>query len=85
MSTSAVATVQIVDNCGNAIASARVTGAFSGSAAGGGTKTTDAAGTATFTSGTTGGPGSRYRFCVSDVSGTLSYDSSSNVESCDDL
>ncbi|MFO8008211.1 MAG: hypothetical protein R6V05_10795, partial [Candidatus Brocadiia bacterium] len=77
------AEVVIVDNLGAAVQDATVSGTFSGDVTGSGSDATDANGLAVIESGTANGITS-VTFCVDDVThATLTYDSTSNVETCD--
>jgi len=77
----AAATVTIVDNLGNPVAGAGVTGTFSGDVSGTSTVTTNASGVAVFTAG----PAKvrAFGFCVDNVThATLPYNSADNVQTC---
>ena len=76
------ATVQVVDDLGNPVAGATVTGTFSGTFNETGTGTTDGAGSVTLTtSGSSKGTIS-LDFCVDDVSAGLPYDAAANTATC---
>lgn len=81
----AIATVTIVDENGNPVSGATVTGTFSGAASGTKSGTTDASGEVTLKVNTQGSVGT-FTFCVDNVvlSG-WTYDSAANVEDCDTL
>lgn len=80
--TDAIADVTIVDENGAPVAGADVTGTFSGDVSGTQTVTTDASGVASFKITITGSISS-FTFCVDNVTGSLTYNSSANVETCD--
>jgi hypothetical protein len=76
--------ILIVDNLGNPVAGATVTGSFSGAFSGTKSGVTDAAGRAVITSDTTAPNPAKFTFCVSNVThGTLTYNASANVKTCD--
>jgi hypothetical protein len=76
-------TVTVLDNCGNVIANADVTGTFTGDYDETLVASTDAAGVAVFTT-TTQIKKPSYTFCVDGIShATLTYDSNDDVETCD--
>lgn len=78
------ATVTIVDDQGDPVAGAVVTGTFSGDIGGSDSATTGADGVAELACPDNGKPTISFTFCVDGVSGSgLSYDSASNVETCD--
>jgi len=74
-----------MDDLGNAVAGAAVTGTFSGGINESGTASTGGSGTASITSEDTKKGGLSFTFCVTGVSAGLTYDSDSNVETCDSL
>jgi len=77
----AVATVTIVDNLGNPVSSATVSGTFTGDVSGSDSAVTGGSGTATLTAG----PAKirTFGFCVDNVThGSLTYDSGSNAQTC---
>ncbi len=77
------ATVAIEDNLGNAVASASVTGTFTGDYSETHMGVTDAGGSVTLVTNATQKGGVSFTFCVDDVThGTLSYDPASNVQDC---
>jgi hypothetical protein len=76
------AVVTIQDDLGNPVASAVVTGTFSGDFVETLTATTDSNGIATFTT-TEAGRRLSFGFCVDDVAGPLPYLPDDNVETCD--
>ncbi|MBY6210352.1 family 16 glycosylhydrolase [Microbulbifer agarilyticus] len=79
---SGTATVTVLDDLGNPVSGATVTGDFSGTWSESASAVTDANGVATLvTSGTAKG-GVTVNFCVSDVSGTLAFDPASSVNVC---
>jgi beta-glucanase (GH16 family) len=82
--TQAIARVTVVDGMGRAVAGATVLGAWSGAiTSGDGSRSTDAAGLATFYSARSRTPG-LVGFCVTGLSGSgLTYDAGANLESCD--
>jgi hypothetical protein len=81
--TDAVATVTIVDSSGNPVSGATVTGTFSGDASGTDSGDTNASGVATLKI-TVQGSISTFSFCVDNVAlSGWTYDSGSNVETCD--
>ena len=82
--TDAIAEVTIVDENGAPVSGANVTGTFSGDVSGTQTQTTDATGVATLKITITGSISS-FGFCVDNVTGSLTYNSSANVETCDSL
>ncbi len=82
--TDAIAKVTIVDENGDPVAGADVTGTYSGDVTGTRTETTDSNGLASFKIQITGSISS-FSFCVDNVTGSLTYDSSANVETCDSL
>ena len=76
-------TVTIFDNCGNPVPDAEVTGTFSGDFNETGIGVTDANGTAIIYT-TSGYKKASYTFCVDKVvNGSLTYDPTDNVETCD--
>jgi len=79
------AQVSVMDDLGNAVAGAAVTGTFSGGINESGTASTGGSGTASITSEDTKKGGLSFTFCVTGVSAGLTYDSDSNVETCDSL
>lgn len=80
----AMAEVTIVDENGDPVAGADVTGTFSGDVSGTQTQTTDASGVASFKISVTATVSS-FTFCVDNVTGSLTYNSSANVETCDSI
>ncbi len=78
------ADVTVVDNLGNPVSGANVTGTFTGDYNESDTQTTNAGGVAVFiTSGTARG-GINFQFCVDNVThATLPYVPEDNVETCD--
>jgi len=80
----AIAEVTIVDENGAPVSGANVTGTFTGDVSGTQTQTTDATGVATLKITITGSISS-FGFCVDNVTGSLTYNSSANVETCDSL
>jgi len=80
------ATVTVVDDLGNPVAGAQVTGTFSGSFNETVSGTTGAAGTVTVTTTATLGGTVSFTFCVDNVvHSTLPYDPAANAETCDSL
>jgi hypothetical protein len=73
------ATVTIVDENGNPVAGATVTGTFGGDVSGAASGETAADGTVTLVSSTTARGKVTVTFCVSDVTGTLTYDPNANA------
>jgi hypothetical protein len=82
--TDAIAKVTIVDDCGNPVEGATVSGTFSGDVSGSGSGTTGANGEATIKKTITGSI-STFTFCVDNVTGSLTYNAAANVETCDTL
>jgi hypothetical protein len=83
VSNKASATVVVKDNLGTTVSGATVTGVFSGGVTGTVSATTDATGTAVLNSASKKGLTSA-TFCVSGIThASLTYDSGSNVETCD--
>ncbi|WP_193162320.1 PKD domain-containing protein [Microbulbifer hainanensis] len=79
----ATATVSILDDLGRGVSGVTVTGNFSGSIVENGVSaTTDANGTAAFTSSTTAGGNLTVQFCVSDLTGSLSHDTNASTGLC---
>ena len=77
-----LATVTIYDNCGDPVSGANVTGTFSGDYNETLIATTNAAGVAVINTSTSTKKPS-YTFCVDNVTyGTLTYESSDNIETC---
>ena len=75
--------VSVVDDCGDAVSGAVVTVDFSGSVnSTGDTGVTAASGTARINSGSTQRGGVNFTACVTDLSGSLSYNAASNTVSC---
>jgi endo-1,3-1,4-beta-glycanase ExoK len=85
-STQAIARVTIVDNLGQPVSGATVSGAWSGVISGGDTsRSTDSLGTATFYSARSRSPGS-VQFCVTGIAaGALLYDNTANLETCSSI
>lgn len=82
------AVVTIVDNFGNPVNGATVSGTFSGDYSESHSGTTSGNGDVTLTTTATAKGGVAFTFCVSDVTrppGTTVYDSNSNVLSCNSL
>lgn len=78
------ATVVVKDDCGNPVASATVSGSFSGSIGESGLAITNSSGTAVITTTNTASGSVSITFCVNSVThASLPYDSASNVETCD--
>ena len=79
------ATITVTDNCGNPVASATVTGSFSGTfTENGRTAVTGANGVATITTTGKSGGSPSVTFCVSNITKSgLTYTPSSNVVTCD--
>jgi hypothetical protein len=78
------AQVTVVDSQGSPVQGATVSGSFGGTYNESIVAVTNASGVATLTTTGTGKKGIAYNFCVQNVShGSLSYDDSSNVETCD--
>jgi hypothetical protein len=78
------ATVTIVNNLGNPVSGVTVTGTFSGSFSETLSATTNSSGVATLTTVNKKKPPVPFTFCVDNVTGgTLVYDPSANVETCD--
>jgi V8-like Glu-specific endopeptidase len=82
--TDALADVTIKDDCGNPVSGAVVTGTFTGDVSGTTSATTGANGVATLKITITGSISS-FGFCVDDVSGSVTYNSGANVETCDSI
>jgi hypothetical protein len=79
-----VAEVTILDDGGQPVANAEVTGTFAGDVTGTYSGTTDANGVATIQSAKTKTVISSFSFCVDNVThASLNYDSGANVETCD--
>lgn len=78
------AIVVIKDNNGDPVSNATVTGTFTGSYNETRTGTTDSTGTATVDTYSSYKTISSFHFCVDDVTGSLTYNSGANVETCDD-
>jgi beta-glucanase (GH16 family) len=77
------ATATVTDDLGNPVASATVTGNFSGTWNETASAVTDASGVASFTTSTSANGGVTVNFCVSNVSGTsLPYDSAASSGTC---
>ena len=83
-STQAIARVTVLDQLGQVVAGAAVSGAWSGVITTGDTsRTTDASGVATFYSSRSRTSGS-VQFCVTGVTGSGEpYDATANTETCD--
>lgn len=80
----AVATVTIVDEGGQPVANATVSGTFSGDISDSASAVTDSNGVAVVKSNKTKGGISSFTFCVDNVThATFNYDSGANVETCD--
>ncbi|HEY0946912.1 MAG TPA: cellulase family glycosylhydrolase [Opitutaceae bacterium] len=79
------ATITVVDDCGNPVANATVTGAFSGTYnETGRTGVTNASGVATITTNGKSGGTPSVTFCVTAIAhASLVYDAAANVETCD--
>ncbi len=78
------ATVTVLDDLGNPVASADVTGSFTGDFNEPVAATTDANGVAVLSTTTTSRGGISFVFCVDGVThATLTYDSAVNAETCD--
>ncbi|QBY04120.1 glycosyl hydrolase family protein [Thalassotalea sp. HSM 43] len=76
------ATVTVVDNLGNAVAGATVTGNFSGSWNESASAVTDASGVAVLQTSSSLSGGVSVNFCVSDVASTLPLDSAQSSDMC---
>ena len=75
------AQVTIVDNCGDAVADASVTGSFSIDLSGTSTDVTDASGVADFASDVVDTRRATYEFCTTDVThASLAFD---GIHACD--
>ena len=82
----AIATVTVVDDGGNPVDAATVTGTFSGDYSETQVGVTAADGTVTLVTAATRKGGVSFTLCVDDVAhATLTYDPGANVESCDSL
>ncbi len=80
------ATVTIVDENNDPVSGATVTGDFTGGLTGSGISgTTDSSGQVTLQTGAQSPNGNSFTFCVTNVSGSLNYDSGANAETCDSL
>ena len=77
------ATVRIVDSSGNPVGSANVTGEFTGDIAETRLVSTDGSGVAVLESAQEVKGRLKFTFCVVNVVGTLPYNSTSDVETCD--
>ncbi|MEE8525598.1 MAG: lamin tail domain-containing protein [Thermoanaerobaculia bacterium] len=78
------AVVTIVDNLGNPVSTATVTGTFSGDYSETQADATDGSGVATIDTVGTKKGGISFSFCVDSVThGSFTYDSGANVETCD--
>jgi hypothetical protein len=76
--------VIIVDNVGNPVSGATVSGSFSGAFTGTMSGVTDAAGRVVITTATSAPNPAKFTFCVSNVThATLPYDPAANVSTCD--
>ena len=84
--TQATAKVTVVDGNGNPVASATVTGVWSGLVTSGdGSKVSGADGAALFYSGRSSNPGT-FTFCVTGISKTgMTYNAGANAETCDSI
>jgi hypothetical protein len=78
------ATVTVYDNCGSPVSGVDVTGTFTGDFNEQLTETTNGSGVAVLTT-TTQAKKPSYTFCVDNLTGSLSYSSGDNVETCDSL
>jgi hypothetical protein len=76
------ATVTIVDENGDPVSGATVSGTFTGDVTGTDSGTTDSNGQVTLQTSAFNGVVS-FGFCVDNVSGSLTYDAGANVETCD--
>ena len=77
------ATVTLLDNLGQPVSGATVTGDFSGTWSESGTAVTDAQGVASFTTSSTAKGNVTVNFCVSGVSGsTLTFDAGGSTGLC---
>ncbi|MCZ6699748.1 MAG: hypothetical protein O7D94_12520, partial [Planctomycetota bacterium] len=80
------ATVTIVDNLGNPVSGADVSGTFTGDYDESHTETTNGSGVAVLTTTGTKKGNVSFMFCVDDVvHGALSYDDTANVITCDNF
>jgi V8-like Glu-specific endopeptidase len=82
--TDAIAKVTIKDDCGNSVVGATVSGTFSGDVSGSQSVSTDSTGVATLKITITGSISS-FSFCVDNVTGSVTYNPSANVETCDSI
>jgi hypothetical protein len=83
--TDAMATVIILDENGDPVSGATVSGTFTGDASGSASGTTDAGGEVTLKIQVQGSV-TNFTFCVDDVThSSYTYNSSANVETCDSL
>ena len=79
------AEVVILDNCGDPVSGALVSGTFTGDINESGSDTTDDNGLAVIDTVGTARPLKSLTFCVDSVTDTLTYNAGDNVETCDSL
>ena len=77
--------VSVIDDLGNPVSGASISGTFTGTFNEAAVEVTDATGVATLSTVATAKGGVSFTFCVDDVVSATTYDASANATTCENL